>query len=57
MNQIQKTEWITQLAKDRFAVLMRNHKPAPYKSANDEWREKWERRKSIIRSKMIDENI
>jgi len=44
MNQTEKTEWITELAKCRYKVLMRNHIPAPYKSAADEaleWRNAW----------------
>jgi len=44
MNQTEKTEWITELAKCRYKVLMRNHIPAPYKSAADEareWRDAW----------------
>lgn len=44
MNQTEKTEWITELAKCRYKVLMRNHIPTPYKSAADEaleWRNAW----------------
>lgn len=48
MTQTEKTEWITELAKCRYKVLMRDHIPQPYKSAADEaceatlaWRNAW----------------
>lgn len=53
MNQTQKTQWITELATLRYKILMRNYNGTPYKSAADEWREKWELRKSAMRKKMI----
>jgi hypothetical protein len=57
MNQTQKTEWITELAALRYKILMRNYNGTPYKSAADEWREKWELRKLAMRKKMIVEEI
>ncbi len=48
MNQTEKTEWITELAKCRYKVLMRDYVPAPYKNAKQEeserclaWRAAW----------------
>lgn len=41
MTQTEKTEWITELAKCRYKVLMRDHIPQPYKSAADEARDAW----------------
>ena len=48
MTQTEKTEWITELAKCRYKVLMRDYVPEPYKSAKQEeserclaWRAAW----------------
>jgi hypothetical protein len=56
MNQTQKTEWITELAKCRYNVLMRDYVYVSYKSAKQEeiercleWKSIWKSTKPKIR--------